>query len=185
MDLWQYRADVERVVDGDTLDLVIDLGFGVLLTGDEARVRLRGIDTAEIFGSPRGSEEYAARQQHKAFVETWVAQAERQEWPFFIETRKDDERGKYGRWLAVIIRRNDGAVLNDDLTEEFDDAVRRPEASIFAVEGLPSGPRPCFAGLSYITDLGVRRPNPALDSSPVIGRVVGHDRWPQLAFYSV
>lgn len=36
MELLQYRADVERVVDGDTLDLIIDLGFGVLLTGDEA-----------------------------------------------------------------------------------------------------------------------------------------------------
>lgn len=124
MDLWQYRADVERVVDGDTLDLVIDLGFGVLLTGDEARVRLRDIDTAEIFGSPSGSDESAAGRQHRAFVETWVARADEQEWPFFVETRKDDERGKYGRWLAVIIRRDDGAVLNEDLIEEFGDAVR-------------------------------------------------------------
>lgn len=124
MDLWQYRADVERVVDGDTLDLRIDLGFGVILTGDEARVRLRGIDTAEIFGSPTDSEEYAAGQRHKEFVEEWIAQVGEQEWLFFIETRKDDERGKYGRWLAVIKRRNDGAVLNDDLVEEFGDAVR-------------------------------------------------------------
>lgn len=124
MDVWQYRADVERVVDGDTLDLVIDLGFGVILTGDEARVRLLDIDTAEIFGAAEGSEEYVAGQQHKAFVEAWVAQAGEQEWPVFIETEKDDERGKYGRWLAVINRRTDGAVLNDDLVAEFGDAVR-------------------------------------------------------------
>lgn len=124
MDLWQYRADVERVVDGDTLDLRIDLGFGVILTGDEARVRLRGVDTAEIFGSRKGGEEYAAGQRHKAFVEEWVATAGTREWPVFIETWKDDERGKYGRWLAVIIRRNDGATLNEDLVEEFGDAVR-------------------------------------------------------------
>lgn len=124
MDPWQYRAEVERVVDGDTLDLKIDLGFGVLLTGDEARVRLLDIDTAEIFGSSKDSEEYAAGQRHKTFVEEWVAQAGEEEWPVFIETRKDDERGKYGRWLAVIKRRNDGAVLNDDLIEEFGDAVR-------------------------------------------------------------
>ena len=45
------------VVDGDTLDLSIDLGFGVILTGDEARVRLRNIDTAEIFGTAKDSEE--------------------------------------------------------------------------------------------------------------------------------
>lgn len=124
MDLWQYRADVERVVDGDTLDLSIDLGFGVILTGDEARVRLRDIDTAEIYGTSKDSDEYAAGQRHKKFVEEWIAHGTNQEWPFFIETRKDDERGKYGRWLAVIKRRNDGAVLNDDLVEEFGDTVR-------------------------------------------------------------
>lgn len=124
MDLWQYRADVERVVDGDTIDLRIDLGFGVLLTGDEARIRLLDIDTGEIYGSSRDSDEYTAGQLHKAFVEDWLAQAGEQEWPVLIETRKDDERGKYGRWLAVIHRRTDGAILNEDLVEEFGDAVR-------------------------------------------------------------
>lgn len=124
MELWQYRADVERVVDGDTLDLRIDLGFGITLTGDEARVRLRGVDTAEIYGSRKGSDEYIAGQRHKSFVEEWVDQAESRPWPMFIETRKDDERGKYGRWLAVIIRRSDGANLIEDLIDEFGDAVR-------------------------------------------------------------
>lgn len=124
MELWQYRADVQRIVDGDTLDLRIDLGFGIILTGDEARVRLRDVDTAEIFGTSKDSEEYAAGQRHKEFVEEWVTDGTDQEWPFFIETRKDDERGKYGRWLAVIIRRSDEAVLNDDLVDEFGDTVR-------------------------------------------------------------
>ena len=124
MDLWQYRAYVERVVDGDTLDLRIDLGFGITLTGDEARVRLHDIDTAEIYGSSRDSEEYQAGQVHKRFVEAWVADAEDEPWPFLVETRKDDERGKYGRWLATIHRRGDGAILNDDLLAEFGDAVR-------------------------------------------------------------
>jgi micrococcal nuclease len=124
MDIWQYRARVERVVDGDTLDLGIDLGFGVSLTGDEARVRLRGIDTAETFGVPKDSEEYATGQRHKAFVEEWVAGTDDREWPVFVETAKDDQRGKYGRWLAVVQRRADGAVLNDDLVTEFGDEVR-------------------------------------------------------------
>lgn len=124
MDLWQYRSDIERVVDGDTLDLEIDLGFGITLTGDEARVRLLGIDTAETYGVPRDSDEYAAGQQHKAFVVEWVEGGGEDEWPFFLETTKDDERGKYGRWLATILRRSDDAVLNDDLIDEFGDAVR-------------------------------------------------------------
>jgi micrococcal nuclease len=124
MDIWQYRARVARVVDGDTLDLAIDLGFGVTLTGDEARVRLRAIDTAETFGVSTDSDEYATGQRHKAFVEEWVAETGEQEWPVFVETAKDDERGKYGRWLAVIQRRVDGAVLNDDLVARFGDEVR-------------------------------------------------------------
>ncbi|WP_318567868.1 hypothetical protein [Salinigranum marinum] len=124
MDIWQYRARVERVVDGDTLDLGIDLGFGVSLTGDEARVRLRGVDTAETFGVPKDSEEYAAGQRQKAFVEEWVDETDEREWPVFVETAKDDQRGKYGRWLAVVQRRTDGAVLNDDLVAAFGDEVR-------------------------------------------------------------
>lgn len=124
MDLWQYRADIERVVDGDTLDLRIDLGFGIILTGDEARVRLLGIDTAEIYGSPRSSEEYTTGKRHQAFVDGWVSDGAGDEWPFYLQTRKDDERGKYGRWLAVIVRRVDGSNLNDALVEEFGDAVR-------------------------------------------------------------
>ena len=124
MELWQYRADIERVVDGDTLDLSIDLGFGVILTGDEARVRLRGVNTAEIFGTAKDSDEYAKGQRHKEFVEEWVADEADTEWPFFIKTGKDDERGKYGRWLATITRRTDGANLNEDLIEEFGDMVR-------------------------------------------------------------
>lgn len=124
MDLWEYRARVDRVVDGDTLDLTIDLGFGVHLTGDEARVRLLDVDTAEIFGSKKGSAEYNDGQAHTAFVEDWVAEGGDGAWPVFVETEKDDDRGKYGRWLAVIKRRNDGAILNDDLVTEFGAAIR-------------------------------------------------------------
>lgn len=124
MDLWQYRADVERVVDGDTIDLEIDLGFGITLTGDEARFRLLGIDMGEIFGSAEGSDEYVAGQEHESFVEERVEDAGGEEWPVFVETRKDDERGKYGRWLATIHRRNDESVSNDDLIDEFGGSVR-------------------------------------------------------------
>lgn len=124
MDLWQYRANIKRVVDGDTLDLVIDLGFGITLSGDEARVRLIGINTAETYGVPKESDEYRAGQEHKGFVEDWVSQAGDDAWPFYVETRKDDERVKYGRWLATIIRRQDDNVLNDDLVRDFGDSVQ-------------------------------------------------------------
>lgn len=109
---------------GDTLDLRIDHGFGIELTGDEARVRLLEIDTAGVFGAREGSDEYQAGQEHETFVQQWVVGAGGEEWPVYLETVKDDERGKYGRWLATIHRRSDGAELNDDLIEEFGDAVR-------------------------------------------------------------
>ena len=43
--MYEYRANIRRVVDGDTVDVDIDLGFGVWLK--KQRVRLYGIDTPE------------------------------------------------------------------------------------------------------------------------------------------
>ena len=43
--MYEYRCKLIRVIDGDTMDIDIDLGFGVWLKGE--RVRLYGIDTPE------------------------------------------------------------------------------------------------------------------------------------------
>ena len=43
--MYEYRCKVLKVVDGDTVDVDIDLGFGIVLTDE--RVRLMGIDTPE------------------------------------------------------------------------------------------------------------------------------------------
>jgi len=43
--MYEYRAYVNRVIDGDTVDVDIDLGFGVILKDE--RVRIMGIDTPE------------------------------------------------------------------------------------------------------------------------------------------
>ena len=43
--MYEYRCTVLKVVDGDTVDVDIDLGFGIVLTDE--RVRLMGIDTPE------------------------------------------------------------------------------------------------------------------------------------------
>ena len=43
---YRYRARLGRVVDGDTIDVLIELGFYVTL---RERVRLEGIDTPEIY----------------------------------------------------------------------------------------------------------------------------------------
>jgi len=43
--MWTYRAKVVRVIDGDTVDVDIDLGFGIWQKNE--RVRIMGIDTPE------------------------------------------------------------------------------------------------------------------------------------------
>ena len=48
---YRYRAELDRVVDGDTLDVVIDLGFYIRI---KERIRLEGMDTPEIYGVPPG-----------------------------------------------------------------------------------------------------------------------------------
>jgi len=43
--MYEYRATVVKVIDGDTVDVNIDLGFGIILSDE--RVRIMGIDTPE------------------------------------------------------------------------------------------------------------------------------------------
>lgn len=51
--LYEYRADTRRVVDGDTVDVDIDLGFNVWLRNE--RLRLYGIDTPELKGANKAA----------------------------------------------------------------------------------------------------------------------------------
>lgn len=113
MTVWRYRASVERVVDGDTLDVKIDLGFK---TYKDVRVRLAEVDTAEIYGVPKESDEYKQGMIHKEFVEDWLPQND--DWPIVVETEGDDDTGKYGRYLARIYRAEDEE-LNDAIKSEF------------------------------------------------------------------
>lgn len=118
IDAWHFPADieVEQVVDGDTTDLTADLGFQTRRT---VRVRLHGIDTAEIYGVPHESDEFMAGKEHMAFVESWVGDARESglTWPFSVWTLKDT--GKYGRYIASIERRDTGEALTDALRVEF------------------------------------------------------------------
>lgn len=92
MSLWTYRATVHRVVDGDTIDFDIDLGFYVR---KRVRARLAGIDTPEIYGVRHDSEEY------KAGIEASVVT--RHLLPVGSQCRLTTEKtGKYGRWIAHV-----------------------------------------------------------------------------------
>jgi micrococcal nuclease len=91
--LYWYRGKVLRVVDGDTMDVEFDLGLNTFV---RERVRLYGIDTPEIFGMKKESEEFQRGMAAKAFVEERLAAK-----PVWIHTFKD-KTGKYGRYLADV-----------------------------------------------------------------------------------
>ena len=61
--MYEYRVNILRVVDGDTVDVDIDLGFGVWM--HKERVRLYGIDTPE--SRTRDLEEKKYGKAEKAF----------------------------------------------------------------------------------------------------------------------
>ena len=87
--LFRYRAKVVKVVDGDTIDVDIDLGFYTMLR--KQRIRPKGIDAPE----PRGKERFAGLES-KAWLKDEIEGKEIE-----IVTFKN-AKGKYGRWLGVI-----------------------------------------------------------------------------------
>lgn len=119
--MYGYQASLLNVVDGDTFDATIDLGFRI---HREIRLRLQGIDTHETYGVPKESEEYRKGIREKEFVEEWFRSGIESDVPFVLRSEKV---GKYGRYIAEIERKADGAILNDDLIAEFGEEIRYPE----------------------------------------------------------
>jgi micrococcal nuclease len=103
-----YEAKVDRVVDGDTVDLFIDLGFGIY---HKVRVRLYGVNTPE--SRTTDLVEKAAGLAAKDYVSDWI-----QGHPsVFIKTVKDNTE-KYGRILGYLYSDEKmTACLNDDLID--------------------------------------------------------------------
>ena len=99
---YEYRATVRRVVDGDTLDLDIDLGFECRLV---TRARLVGINTPEVVGATK-----AAGLAAVAFVHQWLALSAEPE--VLVRSYKAKQREKYGRWLVEVFRYGVPVTLN-------------------------------------------------------------------------
>ena len=110
---WIYNAEVKKVVDGDTFDIVIDLGFDTLRKG---RVRLYGVNTPESRTS--NLEEKKMGLAAKEFTDQWLTKANHK---VKIETIIDKNE-KYGRVLAELYSSGDidaptTACLNKDIIE--------------------------------------------------------------------
>lgn len=90
--MYEYRCKIKRVVDGDTVDIDIDLGFDVVLANQ--RVRLYGIDTPESRTRDKVEKRYgyAAKEYLKSMLGKEGT----------LKTHKD-ATGKFGRILGEFI----------------------------------------------------------------------------------
>jgi micrococcal nuclease len=94
--MYEYYTKIDKVVDGDTVDVFIDLGFSVW---HKERIRLAGIDTAEK-NTPLG------KALKKFLVENLEGKMVK------LQVSKPD---KYGRYLGVAFLKDSNISINDQL----------------------------------------------------------------------
>jgi micrococcal nuclease len=99
-----YVKKVENVVDGDTIDVLIDLGFDILFA---SRVRLAGIDTPE--SRTRDLAEKALGLESKEYLKKVLKDAK----SVVIKTEKMNSSEKYGRILGWLYINGDTVSVND------------------------------------------------------------------------
>jgi len=92
--MYEYGCTVTRVVDGDTIDVILDLGFSVL---HKCRVRLYGIDTPE--SRTRNKDEKVRGKLAAKFLEDSINNGKQ----VILRSKLKDSKGKYGRVLGEII----------------------------------------------------------------------------------
>ena len=111
---YHYRCRLRDVIDGDTVELEVELGFHARLT---VRVRLDGIDTPELRG--KTFDERCMAHDALALVAQWCeARSDR----IILRTVKDD-RDKFGRLLATLIDQDTNATVQQAL---IDAGLARP-----------------------------------------------------------
>ena len=104
--MYEYRCKIVKIIDGDTVDVDIDLGFGVWM--HKERIRLYGIDTPESRTRDLDEKKYGLIA--KGWIEKFMPVGSMQT----LITQKD-KSGKFGRILGKFIV-NDGhydIILND------------------------------------------------------------------------
>lgn len=94
--MYTYDCKVLNIVDGDTIDIEIDLGFNIKV---KERVRLLGVDTPEVFGPNASPGGIVASD----FTKDWIQQRQAINNKFVYYSIKYNSRDKYGRSLGVIM----------------------------------------------------------------------------------
>ena len=109
--MYVYNCKVLNVVDGDTIDIELDLGFNIKV---KERVRLLGVDTPEVFG-PNAEE---AGIVATVFTKMWIKERQAIWDRFEYHSIKYNARDKYGRSLGILMWT--GAKLAESLNEAIE-----------------------------------------------------------------
>ena len=105
--MFEYNGKVKKIVDGDTIDAYIDLGFNVWVT---KRIRFMGIDTPESRTRDLTEKRYGLGAKHRLIELLAETNGE------FTLVTEDMEKGKFGRVLGTI--EINGKDANQTLIEE-------------------------------------------------------------------
>ena len=106
--MYEYNCTVTRVVDGDTIDVILDLGFSIL---HKCRVRLYGIDTPE--SRTRDKDEKARGKLAAKYLKDSIKNGTK----IILRSKLKDSKGKYGRVLGEIIV--DNININQSMIEKY------------------------------------------------------------------
>ena len=126
-DPYIYRIkQVTKVVDGDTIDADIDLGFDISLT---KRIRLAGIDTPESRTSDTNEKKYGLESKE------WLKHRLEGAKDIIIKTELPDSTEKYGRIIGhLFINGEDNSLNNQMITEgyawEYDGGTKKKDFSV-------------------------------------------------------
>lgn len=105
--MYQYKIKkINRVVDGDTIDAEIDLGFGITISH---RIRLKDINAAETRTTNINEKEKGLA------AKEWLKKELSREGEWIIETYKED---KYGRYLGTLYYVGDSVTVNERMLNE-------------------------------------------------------------------
>jgi micrococcal nuclease len=104
-----FVKEVKNVVDGDTIDVIIDLGFDILFA---SRVRLAGIDTPESRTTDKAEKVLGI--EAKEYLKKQLKDAK----SVVIRTEKMDSSEKYGRILGWVYINGDSESINNKMIND-------------------------------------------------------------------
>jgi len=104
-----FVREVKNVVDGDTIDVVIDLGFDIMFA---SRVRLAGIDTPESRTTDKAEKVLGV--EAKEYLKKQLKDAK----SVVIRTEKMDSSEKYGRILGWVYVNGESESLNNKMIND-------------------------------------------------------------------